>query len=363
MEQPTPTSAGLLGTLLGGYGVNPKTLAVAHLAGTKTLRPFATLTDGAFFIDNSTYEWIQLCETGAKYRIIDGRQSKGISSALHFGGAVHCGLEARYKSEFINYEAQLKATLEALFVNPTEVGDWRTSELAIDVIQAYNRTYPVETFDVINVAGLDSLAVPAVELPFAVPLGVITIAFDTMLTNLRPDGSVELLSCSAGTQIPVVWTGKIDLLINWQQQTWLCDHKTTSVFGPSYFEQFRLSGQFTGYAWAVKQALGINVHGVMVNVIAIRKPTKTGKGVEFSRQWLPIDAHRIDDWQRNTMMLIQNFFYGMSVGDVPMRTCSCRTRWQRNCEYIEVCTLPKDHRGMYLESGDFKTVDWSPLDE
>jgi hypothetical protein len=328
------------------------------------------LKGGALFIDNSNYENIMECKRKGLYRIVHQRQFRGKASALNFGGAVHASLDVRYKRggpAFDSVQQQLDAGFSHLHAHPVELGDWRTPQLLQEVIMGYSRTYP---FDDFQLCTLDEGA-PLVELPFAIPMGEVDLAEPILLPSLElaePAGLLDQALARTGRveirefrSIPIVWTGKIDLVINRGGKIWLADHKTTSVFGPSYYEQYGLSSQFSGYAWAIQQALNTTVEGVLINVLAIRKPTKTGKGVEFDRKYLPIEQYIVNEFHLNTLNVLSDFLNGFVHGRFNMETTSCRNKWQKNCEYKGVCTMEPQSRLLYLHSGDYETAHWSPL--
>lgn len=326
------------------------------------------LHNGALFIDNSTAESIVRCNQEAEYRIIHQRQYDGGVSALNFGGAIHQGLDVRYRRwrEFATESItdQLNAVSNALTTSPVEPGDWRTPSLAHDVIVGYASTFPVDDFSVLERPDPadPTTRLPCVELPFAVPLGSVELPEEATFTNLvsNADGTtrVELFTTRV---VPIVWTGKIDAVIEKEGRLWVLDHKTTSVFGPTYFSQYEMSPQMLGYAWALQELLGRQVAGVLINVLAIRKPTKTGKGVEYGRQYISYEPHMIEEWRVNQLTLLSEFFGNILNDYFPKRMTWCITKFQRKCEYFEVCTLPAAHRTHLLYSNVFKHITWSPL--
>lgn len=308
------------------------------------------------------------CDRKAEYRILHKREFGGKANALNFGGAVHAGLDVRYRGgEFAQetLQAQMAAAISYLQDQPTD--DWRTAELACDVLHQYSLSYPADDFSVMNLDGHSF-----VELPFAVPLGVLELPEPLTLPDitLSPEelndyktaalasGQVSLGSYD---RIPVIWCGKIDLVIVHNGKCWICDHKTTSMFGDTFFEQFNLSSQFMGYKWALQESLKINIEGVLINALAMRKPTKTGKGITFHRMYMPTEGYLIEEWHQNTLENIGAFFQSLANGYFPMKTTACRTKWHSNCEYLRVCTLPAEQRDMYINTGDFRDVTWSPL--
>lgn len=338
------------------------------------------LKGGAFFIDNSTYESVQECDRKAQYRILNKREIIGRDNALNFGGACHAALDMRYRTGGYAHDSLAEQQLAGIrYLNEHITDDWRNSELLVEVLNGYSRTYPVEDFQLVASPDKEGKPVPFVELPFAVPLGEVELSEPMMLPNLRMDqiltgtssevykrvaleavGEIETIPVRT---VPVIWTGKIDLVITHNGEYWLADHKTSSMFGDSYFEAYKISSQFMGYKWALEEMLHVPVAGTLVNVLAIRKPTKTGKNCTYHRQYMRVEDHMVPEWRSNTMHQISEFFANLQHGYFPMRTTACRTKWHRNCEYLGVCTLPPAQREMYLRTGDFQSVTWSPLRE
>lgn len=344
-----------------------------------SLRP-AIFKGGSFFIDNSTYETVQECDRKAFYRIVYKRELCGRANPLNFGGAVHAALDCRYRAGGFAQDSlneQCQNGIAYLNENPTD--DWRTAELLVEVMKGYARQYIVEDFTLVATKDPEGVVHPFVEVPFAVPLGTIKLDTPLLLPNLMMDHLLEgapmemykriamenvgELKLQEFTEIPVVWTGKIDLVIQHNGEYWIADHKTTSMFGDSYFKQYQISSQFMGYKWALEQMLGVEIAGVLINVLAVRKPTKTGKNCTYHRQYMSIPGHMVEDWKANTLYQLTEFFSSLQNGYLPMRTTSCRTKWHRDCEYLGVCTLPAAQREMYLMTGDFQPVTWSPLRE
>lgn len=78
--------------------------------------------------------------------------------------------------------------------------------------------------------------------------------------------------------------GRTDAVISWKDMVWLLEHKTTAYDPPSYYDQWRLDLQPTGYIYGIWKALGVRPHGFILNVI--KKPTKrqSADAIGFSRE-------------------------------------------------------------------------------
>lgn len=296
------------------------------------------LVDGAFVIDNSNFEYITTCPRSALYQILRKRKSAGHKTALNFGGGCHSGLEVRYKSPeavaYVSpetYSKQCEALMAYVAENPLEADDFRTPTFASEVLAAYNSHYVSEPFTVLSAND----NTPAVELSFAVPIGEVQ-------------------------GIPCVWSGKIDVAILWEGRFWVMDHKTTSILGPTYFNQFYNSNQMIGYCWALERLINRPIAGALVNVLAIRRPTKTGKSIEFARQRFEYPTTRIEEWQHNTLNIIDDFFHMCNKDEFPMHSQWCIGKFGQ-CQYFDVCTVPSSQREMMLQSGLYEDITWSPL--
>lgn len=310
------------------------------------------LVDGAFVIDNSSFEMLTTCPRSALYYILMKRRTAAKRSALNFGGAVHAGLEIRYKDELgiacptkDLLTRQVQASMDYFTKNSVDGDEFRTPQRCVEVLEAYNEKYASEPFSVVHLLN----GTKACELSFAVPIGEVQVLVD------QPGGGP-----SHYITIPCVWTGKVDVAIEWENGLWVMDHKTTSILGDTYFNQFYNSNQMIGYCWALSHVLDKPVRGALMNVLAIRRPTKTGKSIEFVRQRFEYPQARIEEWQTNTLQILEDFFHMCSKDYFPMHTQWCIGKFGQ-CPYFDVCTVPTDQREFMLQSGLYEEVDWSPL--
>lgn len=305
------------------------------------------LIDDALFIDNSSLERFTTCPRSAKYYIIDKRESNEDREALGFGKRIHEIMDSRYRlhpnvmqPDGMNFkygtDFVMRARAEQVFADwvPSE-GSFRTLATALNFIEVYNATYPVEAFSVLQLPDGKT----GVEMPFAVPLCTLDVE---------------------GKSIKVMWTGRIDLLYKREDRVYIMDHKTTSMMGPSYFKEFELSSQVFGYVWAVQKLLGVQIDGFCVNALAFRKPTKTGKSLELLRHIVPIDQSLVKEWEHDTQTIIGDLVNMAHRGDFPKHTKWCVNKYGM-CEYAPICGLPPSNRDVLLNSNMYRTVTWSPL--
>lgn len=69
---------------------------------------------------------------------------------------------------------------------------------------------------------------------------------------------------------PLLYTGRLDAVLNFAGGTWGFDEKTTSSLGSSWGDKWGLRGQFIGYTWGCRQA-GLPIKGIVVRGVSILK--------------------------------------------------------------------------------------------
>lgn len=339
---------------LGLTSFNPSTHPIV-LPTARPRRPLLERIDNTdnfvLYIDNSTMEKFDTCQRAAEFYTINRRQ--GISgAALAFGGALHVGLEHYYKTGDMptGIERALD-TYAPVILRPDE---WRTSDFLAHTLQLYHRYYGLS--DITPLADGDT---PLVELPFAYPLGEIHL--DTTLSysarQLTGEDSDDPLYIKT---LHILWSGKIDLIFSHIGQPAIMDHKTSSIDAPTFYDQFHLSQPVRGYAWAASKLLGEPVNMFMLNALIIRKPTRTGTSNDFIRKPYSITAESIDEFLNDVLHKIEAFIHNAITGYFPKSPVWCQSKYG-NCQYFNVCTMPKDLRETLLASDTYEDVTWSPL--
>lgn len=138
------------------------------------------------------------------------------------------------------------------------------------------------------------------------------------------------------------------------------DHKTTSMLGSTFYDDFRMSSQTVGYHWAMRQRHP-DLKGFILNVIAWRKPTKTGTSLEFQRMPFYYDEFRLVEWYTDTVHQINDFLAHLQRNYFPKQTKWCVGKYGK-CQYFDVCSAAsKDERDFVLASDMFSNVTWTPF--
>lgn len=296
------------------------------------------LIDGVLYIDNSSMELFTTCPRQAYYYIIRKLELNRDRIALDFGDRFHGVLEYLYKKYGTGYRsaadnADIIAFAQRVVLQTPE-DDYRTNSYLVDAVAKYLTDYPAERFNLLTLNNQ-----PAVELPFAFPLGTIESGF----------GPVK-----------VVWTGKIDLPYRSDSRLGIMDHKTTSMMGPQFFAEFEIAHQMYGYVAATEFIFNEPVHEITINGLGCRKPTKTGQKFEFSRHIIPVSRDLLAEWHTDSLALVSDFLAHCERGYFPKATKWCVGKYGA-CQYRAVCSLDPKHRELALSTSEFRPVTWSPL--
>lgn len=313
--------------------------------------PPLPLVDNHLFIDNSFLDKWLCCPRASEYHNVRGRVLSSSRPALNYGGAIHEALATRYRlaPDLVDTatEAAMSNVLTEWFAaKPNPPDDYRQLELAQKTIQSYNSLYRCESFRLLTLDGK-----PAVELPFVFRLYTSHMLAETY-------GPIQVLFC-----------GKIDLLIEQDGVRWVVDHKTSSIFGDQHFRGLSVSPQMLGYVRGWQKTTGELVNGFIVNSIKVPKPTKKdGIKIEpttdyFNRMPKAVAEYELEEWEFNTIDLIEEFLWHYSRDYTPQKKAWCMGKYGP-CEFFEICELARPADRLVMLQSDMYTDNvWSPLNE
>lgn len=333
---------------------------IANPGITKKLLKHLSGDDYILEIDNTSLESFISCDRASLYRLVYSRTSHP-SAALIYGQAIHSALEYFYKHG-PDVPMMLKAGERELAKLPDDSAEWRNYSAYERTVLGYVKEYKVERFSPIVIDAATNRK--AVELPFSDHIGEMQldkiVSFDrgTLVAGSDQFESVPLYIRT----LHIVWTGVIDVIVEDNVGLWAMDHKTSSVIGPSYFEQFNLAQQFVGYVKSASKIIGSPLKGALLNVIAGRKPTATGKSLEFHRRNYPYAQWLLDEWESDIMTLITDFVDRLSTGHFPKRTLWCTGKFG-SCPYLPVCQASPETRSYLLHSDSYANNVWNPLNK
>lgn len=293
-------------------------------------------------VDNTSKELFETCARAAEYYSVVRRTLRADRPSLNFGSVIHKALVPRKLNEENWQEKQEKVIIDYYKTYTPPIDEWRTADRALDAIKHYNKAYPLdkEPFKVIE---------GTVELPFKIKLGEADL-----------NASV---TTHAGTffvkKVIIYWTGKIDGIVDYSGSILILDHKTTSILSANFYDDFVLSSQMHGYTWAGRH-LGYNVTGLLLDVLALRKPSRTGTPTEFQRQRYFYTEELLQEWERDTFTLITDFLEHLCRAYFPKSPKWCFGKYGR-CQYWDVCSQIPAQREAMLLSDLYQPVTWSPL--
>jgi hypothetical protein len=221
----------------------------------------------------------------------------------------------------------LKAVNEA-WPDGMPVDDFRTLAKCVEVLMAYVKKYPDETFQVVQ-----GPSGPLIEVSFTLDTGLYLSCFNcASLDKSLPTESV-CSHCGAAKEV-LEYGGIFDGLVEFSGAVYVLEHKTTSQLGSYYFDQFRPNNQVTGYTWGGGLLSGKRVGGAIINAIGVYKSGPT----RFERQITVRAEIEIAEWLQSVHATCEQIRQCQRTGIWHLQTIAC-TMYGK-CEYHQVHVLP-----------------------
>ena len=224
-------------------------------------------------LDSTIIASFRSCPQKAYMEFIRHYKPREQSVHLHAGAAYAAGLEAARTAFFVagaHPDEALAAGLQALteFYGTFECPSDSAKSLGrmLGALEFYFDRYPL---------GSD----PAI--PMTLPSGKRGIEFSF---------AEPLEICHPETGDPLIYCGRMDMMVDYQGLALGEDDKTASQLGASWPRQWDLRSQFTGYIWGAGRA-GIRLDGFLIRGVSILK-TKydTLEAITYRPDW------QIDRW-------------------------------------------------------------------
>jgi hypothetical protein len=181
------------------------------------------------------------------------------------------------------------------------------------------------------------------EKPFALPLGTTRLG------------------------VKVAWCGKRDRVLRmWDDTVKYADVKT-STFSPdaAFFDQFRLSGQMIGYAWAGQLELGMQFDGILIQAVQVQAPlkTKTRKPEDLcAADTIDISDSIIEQWANATLTKIDRIYMARDTGTHAKDFGELCRSYNRACQMAKFCLAPPEMAHLIKEE-HYRVRQWSPFTE
>jgi hypothetical protein len=293
-----------------------------------------TRPDFPTVIDSSLIAAFRSCPQKAFREFIQHWKAREPSVHLHAGAAFAHGLEVARTHFYVEGCGADESVARGLSALMKSYGDFecppdsaKSLERTAGALEYYFSRYPL---------GVDR------AIPMTLPGGKRGIEF----SFLEP---IDALHPVSGD--PLLYSGRMDMMVDYENMHLGEDDKTTSQLGASWPRQWDLRSQFTAYVWGAQRA-GIKLDGFLVRGVSILK-TKydTLEAITYRPAWM------IDRW------------YEQLLRDVAkMRQCWEEGYWDFSldhacaeyggCPFRGVCQM---QRPEILLEQQFERRRWDPV--
>lgn len=303
-------------------------------------------------LDNTIVSAWRKCRRLMWYEHVLGCGSPVKNEHLHFGACYAKGLETARKA----FYAEGRSVEDAIAIGSQAImtawGEYippqDTVKTLANCIDAFDRYltihYPFGRDPFIPYrSGADSP--PMIEFSFAIPLPID-----------HPDTGEPLLYCGRADQVSVMadacggapWTA---------EGVWAQDEKSTKDMGPTWANQWRLAGQFLGYAYALRER-GLKVSGALVRGVCLYKRADP----KFQDAIIPFDDARIDRWHSDLIMtvreMVEFYRYYASHSSYPPMDWGFSCAAYGGCSFLDMCEV--NNPTPFLET-TYVERRWNPI--
>lgn len=242
-------------------------------------------------LDSSLMAAFKSCPQKANLEFFQHWKPGEQSVHLHAGKCYASGIEAARIAYYVDGKSPDESLAIGLGVLLKEYGDFhcppespKSAERTAGALEYYFSHYRL---------GEDK------AIPMTLPGGKRGIEFNF----LEP---IDIANPETGD--PILYSGRMDMMCNYEGMALGEDDKTTSQLGASWPRQWDLRSQFTGYVWGARRA-SIKLDGFLVRGVSILK-TKydTLEAITYRPQWL------IDRWYEQLLLDIKRMIQAWESG-------------------------------------------------
>lgn len=293
--------------------------------------PFPTV------VDSSMIAALRSCPRKAYLDFFQHWKPKTPSVHLHAGAAYAHGMEVARTAFYLEGKSESEAIAAGAIALVRAYGDFqcppesaKSLERTLGAFEFYFSQYPLA----------EDRAVP-VRLPSG--KAGIEFSFAEPLDFPHPE-----------TGDPLLYVGRLDMVVNYNGATFGEDDKTTSQLGASWPRQWDLRSQFTGYCWGAKRG-GLPLQGFLVRGVSILKSKyDTMQAITYRPQWM------IDEWyeqliERDLPSMVRMWESG-KWGAALDHACN----EYGGCGFKQVCLAEPSNRINWLETS-FERRRWDPV--
>jgi len=287
-------------------------------------------------IDSTLVSQIRSCGQKANLESLLHWKPRNQSVHLHAGAAFATGLEKGRIAFYLDGKSQEESTAIALQALMLAYGDFecpadsaKSLERMCGALEFYFANYPMENDHAVPVT-LPS-GKRGIEFSFAEPIDI-----------KHPV-----------TGNPIIYVGRMDMLVDYAGAVYGEDDKTTSSLGASWSKQWDLRSQFTAYTWGAQRA-GFPVAGFLVRGISILK-TKYDhqQALTYRPQWM------IDRWYEQMLKDVQGFIDQWERGAFNFNLDHACNEYG-GCVFRTICLSRPEEAQNWLETGFVKRR-WDPV--
>jgi hypothetical protein len=143
--------------------------------------------------------------------------------------------------------------------------------------------------------------------------------------------------------MPHYLRGRTDAVLQWRSMTWIFEQKTSGAKQKTWWRQWNLDVQLTGYTYGMWKATGVRPMGVLLNKIT--KPAKN----ESLENWLAKPSDEIFNrepflrsnsdlarFEKQFAIQCDEYETAMRTENIWMNTDACFD-WNRECYYHSIC--------------------------
>ena len=242
-------------------------------------------------LDSTIMAAFKSCPHKAYLEFFEHWKLQNQSVHLHAGAAYATGQEATRKAFYVEGRSEEDSVAAGLAALLTAYGDFecpsdsaKSAERMAGALEFYYSRYRL---------GEDS------AIPMFLPGGKRGIEF----SFLEP---LDIAHPETGD--PILYSGRMDMMCDYQGMKLGEDDKTASQLGASWPRQWDLRSQFTGYVWGAKRA-NITLNGFLVRGVSILK-TKydTLEAITYRPDWM------IDRWYEQLLRDVKRMIEAWKEG-------------------------------------------------
>jgi len=275
--------------------------------------------------DNSTISCFQTCRRKYYYQYVRHLQPAMKSAPLIFGTAIHDALDCYYKNKDKDVGIIEAVKLFKSSYSTPEGESLRTVENGVKMLTWYSIKYKGEPFTVYG----------------------------------KPEeGFVFFIG-------ELLYGGRLDLPVEWDGQLWIMEHKTTTRLGASYFNQYELDKQITGYIIALEEYSGRKCSGAIINVLepwkdVKRVSAKTKKPEDhFLRKPISKSEDLKQRFRYNVQAIVRDILWCEQHGEFQEaeKKEAC-FYYNRDCPFLQLCQYGENER---VIKRDYIVKKWEPF--